>query len=95
MAKKTQTAQDIIAALFQLAMTQPSHELDVFVSIFGHVKSVQVQVVENCSYKKGESHNRVLDVTLYQSNDTFTQELHTALSDVLALISQHNIKGVA
>ena len=89
------SAQEIIAALFQLAMTQPSRELDVFVHISGHVKAVQVRVVENCHYQKGETQNRTLDVTIYQSSDIFKQELRTALSDVTALIAQHNIQGAA
>ncbi len=95
MTNTSQTAQEIIAELFLLAMTQQSHELDVFVDVAGHVKTVSIRVVTNCTYKDGEPFNIVLNVTIHQKSDIFTQELRTALSDVLALISQHKMKGAA
>ena len=95
MTNTTQTEQEIIAALFKLAMTQPSYELDVFVAVSGHVKSVCVSVVKGCTYEKGEDQNLLLNVTIYQRSKTFKQELRTALSNVLTIISENNIQGAA
>lgn len=95
MTDSNQTPEEIIAQLFQIAMTQQSYELDVFVSVAGHVKSVQVQVIKNCSYAEGEPFNSLLNITILQKSNIFKQELRTALSNVLAIVSENNMKGAA